>query len=84
MGVQRMIVEGFRLMAVGMLTVFAFLTLLVGLMNCSALFFEKFADRFPEPEPDGSAKARTGNTGQDEEIALVLALAQARRQGQRV
>ena len=76
-----MITEGLRLMAVGMFTVFAFLTLLVGLMNSSALFFEKFADRFPEEPNNEPAKARAAN---DDEIALVLALAQAARQGQRV
>ena len=47
-----MILEGVRLMAVGMLTVFAFLTLLVGLMRGSAAFFESFADRFPEEKPE--------------------------------
>ncbi len=46
-----MIPEGLRLMAVGMFTVFAFLTLLVGLMNASAVFFERFSDRFPEDTP---------------------------------
>jgi sodium pump decarboxylase gamma subunit len=71
-----MILEGLRLMAVGMFTVFAFLTLLVGLMNGSALFFEKFADRFPDEAKNEPAKARIGN---DEEIALVIALAEAAR-----
>ena len=76
-----MIVEGFRLMAVGMLTVFAFLTLLVCLMKASALFFEKFADRFPEEAIGDPAEARAGN---HEEVALALALAQAARRGQEV
>jgi len=76
-----MILEGLRLMVVGMFTVFAFLTLLVGLMKASALFFEKFADRFPEETKAEPAKARAGN---DEEIALVIALAHAAREGQRV
>jgi sodium pump decarboxylase gamma subunit len=71
-----MILEGLRLMVVGMLTVFSFLTLLVGLMNGSALFFEKFADRFPDEAKSEPAKARIGN---DEEIALVIALAEAAR-----
>ena len=76
-----MITEGLRLMAVGMITVFAFLTLLVGLMKAQALFFEKFADRFAEEEPGDAVKARSTN---NEEIALVLALAQAARRGQKV
>ncbi len=72
-----MVSEGLRLMAVGMFTVFAFLTLLVGLMNGSALFFAKFADRFPDEAKSEPTKARAGN---DEEIALVIALAEAARQ----
>lgn len=71
-----MIWEGLRLMAVGMFTVFAFLALLVALMKASALFFEKFADRFSEEAKTEPAKVRTGN---QEEIALVLALAEAAR-----
>ncbi|MFP6654868.1 MAG: OadG family protein [Myxococcota bacterium] len=71
-----MISEGLRLMAVGMLTVFAFLALLVGLMKASALFFEKFADRFPEEAKNEPAKTRAGN---EDEIALVLALVEAAR-----
>jgi len=71
-----MISEGLRLMAVGMFTVFAFLTLLVGLMSASALFFERFADRFADETKIEPAKARVGN---DEEIALVIALAEAAR-----
>lgn len=76
-----MILEGFRLMAVGMFTVFAFLTLLVGMMKGSAIFFERFAHRFPEDASENSTTARSGNDG---EIALALAVAEAYRQGQRV
>jgi sodium pump decarboxylase gamma subunit len=76
-----MITEGLRLMAVGMFTVFAFLTLLVGLMKASAAFFEKFADRFPEEASGESKVVRSGNDG---EIALALAVAEAYRRGQKV
>ena len=76
-----MVAEGLRLMAVGMLMVFAFLTLLVGLMKGSAVFFEAFAHRFPEDAPEDLAPARSGN---DAEIALVIAVAEAYRRGQRV
>lgn len=77
-----MMLEGFRLMAVGMFTVFAFLTLLVGLMKGSAAFFEKFADRFPEEASGGeSVAARSGNDG---EVALALAVAEAYRRGRGV
>ncbi len=76
-----MMLEGVRLMAVGMFTVFAFLTLLVGMMKGAAVFFEAFAHRFPEDAPESPAAVRASN---DEEIALVLAVAEAYRQGQRV
>ena len=76
-----MITEGFRLMAVGMFTVFAFLTLLVGLMKGSAAFFEKFADRFADEAAGETAAVRSGNDG---EIALALAVAEAYRRGQKV
>lgn len=77
-----MVNEGIRLVAVGMFTVFAFLTLLVGLMRASALFFEANAHRFPEDEPPGTPPVRAGND--DEELAVVLALAEALARGQRV
>jgi len=76
-----MISEGLRLMAVGMFTVFAFLALLVGLMRASALFFEKYAERFPEEESGNTVVTRLGN---DAEVALALAIAEAYRRGQRV
>ena len=76
-----MILEGLRLMAVGMFTVFAFLSLLVCLMKGSAVFFEKFADRFPEDASTEPALARLGSEG---EVALALAVAEAYRRGQRV
>ncbi len=76
-----MILEGLRLMAVGMFTVFAFLTLLVGLMSASAVFFERFADRFPE---DAGEEPKVGRSGNDGEVALALAVAEAYRRGQRV
>lgn len=69
-----MLAEGIRLMAVGMVTVFAFLTLLVGVMSAQAAFFRAFGDRFADPPASG---------GEDEEavLALVLAAAHAKRQG---
>jgi sodium pump decarboxylase gamma subunit len=79
-----MMTEGFRLMAVGMFTVFAFLTLLVGLMTASAIFFEKFADRFEDVSQADAAAKRGSQAGRDDEIALALALAQAAREGQKI
>jgi sodium pump decarboxylase gamma subunit len=76
-----MMMEGVRLMVVGMITVFAFLTLLVGMMKASTVFFETFADRFPEDAPDDPTPSRSNR---DAEIALALAIAEAHRRGQRV
>jgi len=74
--------EGVLLMAVGMATVFAFLGVLVGLMQGSAAFFEAFGDRFAEPEvPTPSAGATPGGAGNDDEIAIVLAAIEAHRRG---
>lgn len=70
-----MIMEGVQLMAVGMFTVFAFLTLLVGLMKASSAFFETFSDRFPEPRAADAGE----RTGDEAEIALAIAVAATRR-----
>ncbi|MBW1885593.1 MAG: OadG family protein [Deltaproteobacteria bacterium] len=74
-----MLLDGLRLMAVGMTTVFVFLTLLVGLMRASAVFFEANAHRFPEADSDDSASGKVGN---DEEVAIAIAVALASRRGQ--
>ena len=78
-----MVSEGVLLMAVGMATVFAFLGLLVGLMQGSAAFFAAFGDRFTEPEPGpaGLGAAAAGAGGNDDEIAIVLAAIEAHRRG---
>ncbi len=44
-------VEGFVLLIIGMVTVFAFLQLMVSIMNLSAKLFIKLAERNPEPQP---------------------------------
>jgi sodium pump decarboxylase gamma subunit len=69
-------------MAVGMTTVFAFLGLLVALMQASAAFFEAFGDRFAEPEaPTPSPGTPPDSAGNDDEIAIVLAAIEAHRRG---
>ena len=75
-----MLMEGVRLMAVGMLTVFTFLTLLVALMKAMAAFFEANAHRFPE---DVAVEAKSARTD-DGDVALAIALADAMRNGQKV
>jgi sodium pump decarboxylase gamma subunit len=79
-----MMEEGVRLMVVGMFTVFAFLTLLVGLMKASAAFFEANAHRFPEEAPVAAKSQRSNDSKNDAEIAVAIALAAAMRRGQRV
>ena len=74
-----MLIEGLRLMMVGMITVFAFLTLLVAMMHASAAFFEANAHRFPDDSDESTTSHRSSN---DEEIAIALAVAEASRRGQ--
>ena len=75
-----MVSEGVLLMAVGMATVFAFLGLLVGLMQASAAFFAASGDRFADPEPQTAASAPAASGGgNDDEIAVVLAAIEAHR-----
>jgi sodium pump decarboxylase gamma subunit len=76
-----MVAEGLRLMAVGMFTVFAFLILLVGLMELSAAFFERTVHWFAEDEPASDPSTPGGN---EDEVAVAIALAEAKRTGQRV
>ena len=77
-----MVSEGVLLMVVGMTTVFAFLGLLVALMQGSAAFFAAFAERFPEPElMNVGGQTTSTKPGTDEEIAIVLAAVEAYRRG---
>lgn len=73
-----MLIEGLNLMAVGMTTVFAFLAVLVVLLQVSARFFERFGDRWPDAavttETPGEASTR-----ENEAIAVVLAAVTAYR-----
>ena len=43
-----MLADGIRLMAVGMITVFGFLTVLVAVMAAQAAFFSAFSGRFAD------------------------------------
>ena len=74
-----MILEGVRLMLVGMVTVFGFLSLLVGLMAASASFFGAFGDRFADPEPSPRAAGAGAQSEREDEIAVVLAAIEAQR-----
>lgn len=69
--------EGFVLLVIGMVTVFAFLQLMVFVMNLSAGFFVKFASRFPEENKAGEAK--TPAAADFTEIAVAVAAVKALR-----
>ena len=75
-----MLAEGIRLMAVGMITVFAFLSILVAVMSLQARFFSAFADRFPDAEPTGTDEPADDGA----ELALAIAVAHAKRLGRSV
>lgn len=62
-------IEGFVIMVVGVTVVFAFLGLLVLVMQASALFFTRFTNRFPE-KPERKADDLT-------EIAVAVAAVKA-------
>ena len=74
---MELLMQGFVLMVVGMLTVIAFLVLLILAMNGSAAFFRKFAHLFPEEltEPVKSA----GTTDPAAVVAVTLAAIKAKR-----
>ncbi len=63
--------EGFVLLVIGMVTVFAFLQLMVCVMNLSAKFFIKLAARCPEPQPAAAGADLTP-------IAVAIAAVKAR------
>ena len=69
-----MLAEGLRLTLVGMVAVFAFLSLLVGLMYASAAFFAAHGHRLGAPTP--AAPLRSSATQQSQDIAVVLAIAE--------
>ncbi len=71
-----LLMQGLVLMVIGMATVFAFLVLLIGAMNGSAVFFKKFAHLFPEEE-SLPAKAAVV-TDPSLEIAIALAAIKAK------
>lgn len=66
--------EGLTVLVVGMTTVFAFLVLLVVIMQGSSWFFARFAHLFPEPEQPAGASLRDDLS----EIAVVIAALRAR------
>jgi Na+-transporting methylmalonyl-CoA/oxaloacetate decarboxylase gamma subunit len=66
-----------------MATVFAFLGLLLGLMQGSAALFEAFGHRFPVPPSTETTPRASDGAARDEEIAIVLAAVDAHRRKRR-
>ena len=71
-----MITEGLRLLVVGMVSVFAFLMLMVIAMRVSAAVCAKLEGFFPEKTPPAPPPATGGST--EAEIALAIAVAKTR------
>lgn len=69
--------QGIVLMVIGMATVFAFLVLMVWIMNSTAVFFRKFAHLFPEEQP--AAVKKSAPVDPVAEIAVALAAIKAKR-----
>ncbi|HWV58133.1 MAG TPA: OadG family protein [Longimicrobiales bacterium] len=76
-----MILEGLRLVVLGMVTVFVFLILLVWLMSGSAWFFRRFGHLFPEPSPLASPTAAAVDAGGADRarVAAMIAAVHAHR-----
>jgi sodium pump decarboxylase gamma subunit len=68
------VIEGIRLMVIGMSMVFLLLTVLVLAMHVSARFFLRYAHLFPEAGPAPAAPA----AAEDVELAIAVAAASAR------
>lgn len=66
--------EGFTLMIVGMIVVFAFLMMLVYCIGLSAAFFTKYAHLFPDPVPATAKKAAAKPAASDDsDVAVAIA-----------
>lgn len=69
-------------MAVGMTTVFGFLTLLVVVMYLSARFFDGFGHRWPDPDDRPARSASIPSARVTPEVAVVLAAIESHRRQQ--
>ncbi len=74
-----LLLDGLRLMAVGMFVVFCFLVLLIWAMRASARVFGRFAYLFPE-QPLSSSPTGPSQTDHTE-IAIAVAAVKARIKG---
>lgn len=61
-----LVIEGFKFMGLGMLTVFTFLTIMIFAMNIMSVVIHKF---FPEPQ----ASENTANSGAEKDKSKIIA-----------
>ena len=69
--------EGLMLMVVGMLIVYAFLTVMSWVMSFSK-FFQRFSYLMPDPAPPAPAKPAAAVVDDGARVALAIAAAQRR------
>jgi oxaloacetate decarboxylase (Na+ extruding) subunit gamma len=74
-GGSTMMLEGLRLMALGMTTVFVFLALLVLLMHGSARAVRAFDRRYPAPVAEAPAAAPLAPAQADDSARVAAAMA---------
>lgn len=65
-----LVVEGFKFMGLGMLTVFTFLIVMIFAMNAMSIIIHKF---FPEPQANDSSKAN--EAGDNKKIIAAITAA---------
>jgi oxaloacetate decarboxylase gamma subunit len=74
---ENLVFEGFKFMALGMGTVFAFLILMIGAMYLQAFIIQKF---FPTPTPTPNAGSASKNNNKNAKIAAITAAIQHHKQ----
>ena len=70
---ENLVFEGFKFMALGMGTVFAFLSLMIIAMNIQSYIIHKF---FPEPAPTADQRAAKKSNSTAKKVAAIAAAIQ--------
>jgi len=74
---ENLVFEGFKFMALGMGTVFAFLILMIGAMYLQAFIIQKF---FPAPAVTPNESGSSKNNNKNAKIAAITAAIQHHKQ----
>lgn len=69
------------IMLIGMGVVFAFLVVMVWIMDLNAIVIKKLNEIFPEEIPQENKPSKKSQKEEDEKIALAIAIAAAKAQG---